>query len=96
KKIELSDVFVHRDNLREYLIGIINQQIELEIRAEGNAYFEDYTKLVRENFKMNNFFITKEGVVLYYQEYEIAPYSSGLPTFLIPYGEEGAVPPKYC
>ncbi|HKL99918.1 MAG TPA: DUF4163 domain-containing protein, partial [Mobilitalea sp.] len=46
KKIELSDVFVHRDNLREYLIGIINQQIELEIRAEGNAYFEDYTKLV--------------------------------------------------
>lgn len=96
KKIELNDVFTPRDNLREYLVGIINQQIKQEASADANTYFEDYSSLVEKNFKMNSFFLTKEGVVLYFQQYEIAPYASGIPTFLIRYGEEGAVSPSCC
>jgi hypothetical protein len=51
-------------------------------------------QLVNENLKVNNFYLTKEGVVIYFQQYDIAPYSSGLPTFVIPYGPGGAVTPR--
>jgi hypothetical protein len=32
-------------------------------------------------------YLTKEGVVFVYQQYEIAPYAAGLPKFTLPYSE---------
>ncbi|MHB8127481.1 MAG: DUF3298 and DUF4163 domain-containing protein [Mobilitalea sp.] len=94
KRMELSELFPHRTNYRDFVIQAIDKQIETEIANGNSTYFEDYAKLVRENFKANNFYLTKEGVVIYFQQYDIAPYSSGLPTFVIPYGPGGAVIPK--
>lgn len=85
KRMELSDFFPGCNNYREYLLQEINRQIQTQI-AGGNAmYFEDYEKRVRENFKPNNFYLTKEGIVIYFQQYDIAPYAAGIPTFVIPY-----------
>jgi hypothetical protein len=94
KRIELSELFPHRNNYKEYIIQTINKQIESEV-ANGNfPYFENYAQLVNENFKVNNFYLTKDGVVIYFQQYDIAPYATGLPTFVIPYGPGSAVLPK--
>ena len=48
-------------------------------------YFDDYFHLVRENFKPNNFYLVDEGIVIYYDLYDIAPYAAGIRTFLIPF-----------
>ena len=32
-------------------------------------------------------YLTKEGVVFVYQQYEIAPYAAGSPKFTLPYSE---------
>lgn len=94
KRMELGDFFPHRSNYKDFLIQSINKQIEYEL-AKGNAmYFEDYEKLVKENFKTNNFYLSKEGLVIYFQQYDIAPYAAGMPTFVIPYGPGGASMPK--
>ncbi len=94
KRMEMSDFFPHRNNYRDFVVQTILKQIEEEIAAGNNIYFDDYEKLVKENFKVNNFYLTKEGIVVYFQQYDIAPYSSGLPTFLIPFGPGGATMPK--
>jgi len=94
KRMDLSELFPHRTNYRDFVIHAIDKQIETEIAKGNSTYFEDYSKLVRENFKANNFYLTKEGVVIYFQQYDIAPYSSGLPTFVIPYGPGGATIPE--
>jgi uncharacterized protein Usg len=94
KKIELNEIFIHRTGLKDYLVGNIIHQIEEENKKGDSIYFEDYAKLVNENLKLNNFYLTPEGVVLYFQEYDIAPYASGLTTFLIPYSSGGATQPK--
>lgn len=94
KRIDLSELFPHKSNYREYIIDMINQQIASEIASGNNPYFENYSELVNENFKANSFYLTKEGVVIYFQQYDIAPYATGLPTFLIPYNPQGAVLPK--
>lgn len=94
KRIELSDLFPHKAHYRDYLIQVIDNRIELELSGESTMYFENYAQLVTETLKANNFYLTKEGVVIYFQQYDIAPYSSGLPTFLIPYGSGGAAAPR--
>lgn len=96
KKIELTDIFPHRSDVRDYMISNILEQIEQEIQTGDSPYFEDYKRLVNENFKLNNFYLTKEGVVLYFQQYDIAPYASGIPEFVIPYTIGEATPPRYC
>lgn len=94
KRIELMDMFPHRTNYKEYIAWTINKQIEQQI-AEGNSmFFENYEQLVNENFKMNNFYLNPEGVVIYFQQYDIAPYAAGIQTFVIPYGPGSATQPR--
>jgi hypothetical protein len=94
RRLELGDFFPHRSDYKEYLIQTINKQISEELANGNGMFFEDYEKLVRENLKTNNFYLSKEGLVIYFQQYDIAPYASGIPTFVIPYGPGGAALPK--
>lgn len=69
-----------------YIVDIfkeINNQIAIQIESGEGQYFENYCNLVQENFKLENFYITENGIVIYFNQYEIAPYSSGIPEFLI-------------
>jgi hypothetical protein len=94
RRMELSDFFPDRSEVKEFLISNINQQITEQISSGNTMFFDDYRKLTENTFKMNNFYLVEEGLVIYFQQYDIAPYSSGLPTFLIPYGPGGAVTPR--
>jgi hypothetical protein len=94
KRMELNELFPQSINYQDFIIQTINRQIELEKENGNSMYFEDYLRLVNVNFKPNNFYLTKEGIVIYFQQYEIAPYASGLPIFVIPYGHGGSYHPK--
>jgi hypothetical protein len=69
---------------RAYVIQQIVRQIEMQI-AEGEYYFDDYRKNTALYFNPRSFYLTHDGLTVYYQQYEIAPYSSGIPEFSIPY-----------
>ncbi len=71
-----------------YLINIlksINSQIKSQIESGSNYYFDNYCELVLETFNINSFYITSGNIAVYFQQYDIAPYSSGIPVFFIPY-----------
>ena len=66
------------------IIRNINAQIKEQIKAGTNYYFEDYCELVLETFRLENYYLTeKDGIAIYFQQYDIAPYSSGIPVFYI-------------
>lgn len=92
RRMDLSEFFPGKKDYRTYLINEINRQIENLIKEDNAYYFEDVSSLVKENFNERNFYITPEGVVIFFQLYEIAPYSSGIQTFLIPFQKGGPVP----
>lgn len=85
RELELYEFFPGMQNYEEYILRMIDKQIAEDIKNGNNYYFEDYTQLVRENFNSENFYLEKDGIIIYYQQYEIAPYASGIRTFLIPY-----------
>ncbi len=94
KHAELSDFFPGKSNYKEFIIESIINQIKQQVKENTTMVFDDYPKLVAENFKPNNFYLSKEGVVIYFQQYDIAPYASGILTFVIPYGPGGATEPQ--
>lgn len=65
------------------IIQDIRGQIEHQLETGEGMYFDDYPLLIVENFNPRSFYLTPEGIVIYYQQYEIAPYASGIPEFLI-------------
>jgi hypothetical protein len=93
KRIELADLFPNTPNYSEYIKGNIIKQIEDSIASGNNIYFEDYKKLVNEYFNVNNFYFNDKGIVIFFPQYDIAPYAAGMPTFTIPYTEGGATLP---
>jgi hypothetical protein len=94
KKFELSEIFPKVKDIREFIVNEINEQIENNMQTENAMYFEDYNNLVKENLALTNYYLVPEGVVVYFQHYEIAPYSSGIPTFTIPFADNGAKQPS--
>ena len=86
-ELELSEILPVPD-YKDILIQQIIEQIQHNISEGNNYYFEDYSSLVREQFNVQNFYLSEEGLVLYFQQYEIGPYSSGILTFTIPYSTD--------
>ena len=73
-------------NNPNYIIDIlknINKQIAKQEKNNPGIYFDNYCQLVLETFNPENFYLTKDGIVIYFQQYDIAPYSSGIREFLI-------------
>lgn len=62
---------------------IINQEIKRQILLDPETYFDDAI-----NHSINEeqpFYIVEDGIVIYFGLYEIAPYSSGIRYFKIPF-----------
>ncbi|MBN7772351.1 DUF3298 and DUF4163 domain-containing protein [Clostridium aminobutyricum] len=73
------------EGYRKYILNLINNQINEQISKEQYYYFENYQENTAEYFDENNFYLTTEGIVIYYPLYSIAPYSSGIVEFTILY-----------
>ena len=66
-----------------YFILDILRQISVQINNEKDIYFEDACCLVIETFNPQSFYLTPNSIIIYFQQYDIAPYSSGIRTFYI-------------
>lgn len=79
KIIELGNLFKKDYDYR----SIINNEINNQISRNPEVYFEgDYGF---NGIKVNHdYFIENDNLVIQFQHYEIAPYSSGMPSFKIP------------
>jgi hypothetical protein len=87
RRISLGFLFPKGEDYSVMLQEIIIQQIQKQISDGEDIYFEDYEKLVHETFNEESFYLTPDALVIYFQQYDIAPYASGIREFAIPYEE---------
>jgi hypothetical protein len=69
--------------LQAEILDRVREEIALQIARGENMYFEDYPKLISDTFNPESFYLTPQGMVIYFQQYDIAPYASGIPVFVI-------------
>jgi Protein of unknown function (DUF3298). len=69
----------------------VKRRILAEITAEAqamqasgeHAFFDDYETLIREHFDAELFYVTAEGLVVFYPLYAIGPYVEGFVRFVV-------------
>ncbi|MCI8519423.1 MAG: DUF3298 and DUF4163 domain-containing protein [Clostridia bacterium] len=77
--IPLEDFF---PNNPYFMINIL-KEINEQIANDSEIYFENTCNLVLDTFNPRSYYLTQKGIVIYFQQYDIAPYSSGIREFLI-------------
>lgn len=91
-QVRLRELVQCPPGFRDYILRIV----EAQIAKNPDIYFDNYRELIRETFNENSFYCTPRGIVLYYQQYDIAPYASGIREFLIPYSNCVIDPASRC
>lgn len=79
----LADLFKEDVNYVDIINPIILHQIEEASKQEDNMYYDDFSSISSNQ----PFHLTKEGILVYFYPYEIAPYAAGFPEFFISYDE---------
>ncbi len=92
RRIELGEIY---PAYASEITDIIIAEIATKMHSGEGWYFEDYEKNVAEYFNPQHFYLKSAGLVVYFQLYEIAPYASGIPEFMIPYSDSVKRPRCY-
>ncbi|HIT88930.1 MAG TPA: DUF3298 and DUF4163 domain-containing protein, partial [Candidatus Merdenecus merdavium] len=82
KQLELKDFFPDDPSYQQYILENIHKDIAKRQKEKSEFYFENYEELVRNTFDPKNFYLTPDGIIIYFQQYDIAPYVNGIPEFL--------------
>lgn len=83
--LRLADLFsADEDVYMEQIFTLVEEQIAAKNSEE---YFADYASRLRRTFDSSNFFLSEQGLGIFYQLYSIAPYAAGAPVFYIPYAK---------
>ncbi len=90
--LPLSAFIKNRCGCSAYIFDMMRAQI----KREPAAYFENADRLVVSEFDKNNYYCVEHGIIIYYQQYAIAPYSSGIREFFIPFGKCVNHPQDIC
>ncbi len=78
----LKDLFEKDRDYVSAINEIIKGMIKKEEKNEGSMFFPDSFITILED---HNFYLTEEGLVIYFYPYDIAPYAAGFPEFIIPF-----------
>lgn len=79
KILKLADLFKPNSKYLQKLSKLSKEKLE------DNLDFEDGIKPLAKNF--SNFLITPKGLIIYFNEYQVASYAAGPQEILIPYSE---------
>lgn len=82
KKLKLKDFFKPNQDYKK----IIEREIMTQINQNKEKFYDDALKKIKNEIDENDldFYVEDGKLVIYFEEYEIAPHSSGIPKFKIP------------
>jgi len=83
--ITLKDLFKNNTNYKDLIIKELQTQADQNLLINPGIYFDNYKTLIEENFNEDSFYLSQKTIDFYYGQYEIAPYSTGIVVFSIPY-----------
>lgn len=91
--LRLSDFFPGEILYRRRILKRLRGEVASE-RARGVNFREDAKLRLRTAFNPENFYLTEEGLHVYYQMYALAGEDAGTPDFLLPWEKSPCIPPE--
>lgn len=81
RHLQLQDFYGSAPSLYTEIEGQIEAQISCRLKDMPSSYFDDYSTLLRNAFRPESYYLIQNHIVIYYQQYDIAPYAAGIPEF---------------
>jgi len=83
--MELSSLFEKGFNYKYFILEFIEAEARRrKIRGKAD-YFDNLRGNIAKHFDEKNYYLTEEGIAIFYPLYTIAPYASGIQVFVVPY-----------
>lgn len=84
--IPLSVCFPRRAAVKKILCSAAAEEIARQEGAGISRYHENWRQELRRSFNTQNFYLTGEELVWFWQMHAIAPAAEGIPAFSLPFG----------
>ena len=65
--------------------ALLEEEVLRQISPQEDTYFDDVSGNVKKYYDPKNYYLTEEGLAIFFPRYTIAPGYFGEPTFTIPY-----------
>jgi hypothetical protein len=89
RKLEMKRLFARGYDYARPIFAYVEAEAERRM-ADGEAqYFDGLADNIVRYFNEKNYYLTCQGLVVYYPLYSIAPYYVGIQEFTVPYGMFG-------
>ena len=79
--LELADFFPRGTNYKRLLMDNAIVTATKQMEDGTHHYFDNYRKLIKKYFSPTKFYILTSGIVIFYDQYSIAPGYEGTPVF---------------
>lgn len=86
----LQSFFVQGSGYKKIIYDHICACIRAELAKNEHVYFSDWQEILPYRLDLSRYYLADDGFVVYFPEYKIAPKSTGLPSFLVPYTAFGS------
>jgi hypothetical protein len=83
KELVLNDLFLPGSNYLQRISSVCSAELSEQPFFDGS--FMSGADPIHENYR--NWNIAPQGLVITFDEYQVAPYAAGAQTILVPYGE---------
>lgn len=89
-KLTLEDVMgKSEDEVKKEILEKVISEIKKVEGTDEFYYYETYKDDIESTFNPEDYFLTNDGLCVFYQQYSIAPYVVGFPTFILSNEELG-------
>ena len=93
RRYALKDFFPAGYDYRKYIIDEVRAQMLIQLEEDDSLYFSVETAAIDAAYNEKDFYLVPDGIIVFFQQYAIAPYAVGIPEFLIPFSSSPAVEP---
>lgn len=87
--VPLGDFFPPRSPWKRQLLALAATEIERQEAAGTARYHDGWRRKLRRSFNAQNYYLTAEGLAVFFPMHAVAPAIEGIPTFILPYGKGG-------
>lgn len=90
KRLEMKQLFVRGYDYTKPIFAYVRAETDRRQAAGEAQYFEGLADNIVRYFDEKNFYLTPQGLVVFYPLYSIAPYYVGIQEFIVPYSMFGS------
>ncbi len=88
RRVGMAQFFAPSAAYKEYVIDAVTAQIAAQKEEKRGGYFDDFAARAKRYFNTNSFYLAPEGLIVFYQPYQLMPHAGWLPQYLLPFSND--------